>query len=354
VLNNFLQLLINNRYLSKDEAQDAMTIILETAVQDNKVRIILEEADPHQIAAFLAILRYRGETSDEIAGMITALQKKAIPVKIPFKTMDIVGTGGDLAHTVNISTGSAILAAACGIPIAKHGNRSVSSKSGSADVLEQFGIDIETPPSQIMHYLDEIGIVFMFAPNYHPSLKKLSYIRKGLKFPTVFNLLGPLLNPARTEYALIGVANTSHLEILCKFLLEDKSKKRTLLFHGNGLDELSTIGKMIAYDIRDGKVQHLELDPEKLGFSLCSLKDLQGGDAQLNASILKKVFAGEQNPIADTLTLNAGAALWIFGKTSTLEEGVQEARKVLKKGKALEVLEKWVSLSNLFKVQRLQ
>lgn len=339
MLKSYLQLLMDKPHLTRQEAEAAMTIILD-------------EADPHQVAAFLAILKYRGEMPGEVAGMVAALQKKALPVSFPFPVLDIVGTGGDLANTVNISTGSAILAAACGIPIAKHGNRSVSSRSGSADLLEALGIDLEGTPEQLMHYLKEIGIAFMFAPMYHPSLKKLAAIRKGIELPTVFNILGPLLNPAKAEYALIGVANESTLEIMSQVILELGNKKRVLLFHGSGLDELTTLGKVIAYDIKECQMNRLEIDPASLGFSICSLKELQGGDAQLNASILKNVFAGQQSAVADALIFNAGAAVWIFGRAPTLGEGIQVARKVLKEGKALEVLEKWVVLSKRLKLER--
>lgn len=339
MLKTYLQLLMDKHYLTRDEAEVAMTIILS-------------ETDPHQTAAFLAILKYRGETPGEVAGMVAALQKKALPVNLHSPVLDVVGTGGDLANTVNISTGSAILAAACGIPIAKHGNRSVSSRSGSADVLEELGIDLEASPEQLTHYLQEVGIAFMFAPTYHPSLKKLASIRKGLKLPTVFNILGPLLNPAKAEYALIGVANESTLELMSQVILQLENKKRTLLFYGSGLDELTTLGKIIAYDIQNGQMNRLEIDPTSLGFSSCSLEELQGGDAQLNASILKKVFAGQQGAVADALIFNAGAAIWIFGKTTTLGEGIQVAQKALKEGKALKVLEKWVALSKQLKLQR--
>lgn len=338
-LRSYLHLLMERPYLTKDEAEAAMALILN-------------EADPHQVAAFLAILKYRGETPGEVAGMVAALQKQALPVNLPFPVLDIVGTGGDLANTVNISTGSAILAAACGIPIAKHGNRSVSSRSGSADVLEELGIDLETSPGELTRYLQEVGIGFMFAPTYHPSLKKLASIRKGLKLPTIFNILGPLLNPANAEYALIGVATESTLELMSQVILQFGNKKRTFLFHGSGLDELTTLGKVIAYDIQNGQMNRLEIDPTSLGFSPCSLEELQGGDAQLNASILKRAFAGNQSAVADALAFNAGAAVWIFGKADTLKEGIQIAQTALKEGKALKVLNKWIALSRDLKLQR--
>lgn len=339
MLKSYLQLVMNRSYLTEDEAESAMNMILN-------------EADPHQIAAFLAILQYRGETPAEVAGMVSALQKKALPVNLSFPVLDIVGTGGDMANTVNISTGSAILAAACGIPIAKHGNRSVSSRSGSADVLEELGIDPETSPEELTYCIHEAGIGFMFAPTYHPSLKKLATIRKGLKLPTVFNIMGPLLNPANAEYALIGVPNESVLELMSQVILRFQNKKRTLLFHGSGLDELTTAGKVIAYDIQNGQRNRLEIDPASLGFTTCSLEELKGGDAKLNASILKRAFAGEHSAVADTLIFNAGAAIWIFGKTANLEDGIQFARETLKEGKALKTLEKWVSLLQQLKSKR--
>lgn len=332
MLKPYIQLLMDKPCLTRDEAEAAMTIILN-------------EADPHQIAAFLAILKYRGETPGEVAGMITALQKQMLPVKFPTPVLDIVGTGGDGANTVNISTGSAILIAACGIPVAKHGGRAASSQSGSADVLEALGVNIETTPEQVVSCLQEVGIAFMFAPSYHPSLRKISPIRRGLKLPTVLNILCPLLNPGNAEYSLIGVANESVLELMSQAILLQKNRKRTLLFHGNGLDELTTLGKVTVYDIHEGNINRFKIDPEALGFSLCSLKELQGGDPQLNASILRKVFAGERCALADVLIFNAGVAIWMYGQTSTMQEGIHIARAVLREGKALEVLEKWAMIS---------
>lgn len=257
-----------------------------------------------------------------------------------------------MANTVNISTGAAILAAACGIPIAKHGNRSASSLSGSADVLEALGIEIDVPPDRLMQSLREVGIAFMFAPTYHPALVKLRPIRNALKFPTVFNLLGPLLNPAKAEYALIGAADASTLELLSQVILELGNKKRVLIFHGCGLDELTTLGKCVAYNIQNGLKTRLEIDPIELGFQTCFLKDLQGGNAQLNATILKTALSGCPGAVTDALILNAGAALWIFGRSDSLQEGIHIARQALKEGKALEVLTKWKALPDEIKLSR--
>lgn len=334
MLKPYLLQLLDKTILTADDAEAAM-------------RIILKEADPAQIAAFLAILKYRGEAVDEIIGMIRALEDHATSVKLPCPTLDIVGTGGDLAHTVNISTGSAILAAACGVPIAKHGNRSVSSRSGSADVLEALGLQIELSPNMLFKCLSEVNIAFMYAPYYHPSLKNLGKIRRALKFPTLFNLLGPLLNPAKAEYALIGVAQEAFVELVANVLLQLKHIKRALVFHGCGLDELTPLGPITAYHVQEGEIKKIALDPAALGFATCSLEDLQGGDAHLNASILNEAFAGRASAVADALAFNAGAALWIYGRVGTLEEGIQSAKTALAEGKALKLLEKWKNIEVL-------
>lgn len=333
MLRPYLQILMGKASLTPQEAESAMDIILD-------------ETEPHQTAAFLTLLKLKGETADEVIGTIKALQKRAVSVPFSIPTIDIVGTGGDLANTVNISTGSAVLAAACELPVAKHGNRSASSQCGSADVLEALNINIQTPPEALAEQLRQIGVAYMFAPMYHPALKKLAPIRKGLKIPTLFNLLGPLLNPAKAPYALMGVTQENLLPLMSQVIVKQGHMKRSLLFHGSGLDELSTLGKITAYDIHEGNVQPLEILPEDLGFTRCSLSELQGGAPDLNALLLKQAFAGESGAIADALIFNAGAALWIYGKTPTLNAGVQEARKVQKSGKALDVLNKWVAFSN--------
>lgn len=335
MLGHYLEKLLSKASLTTPEMESAM-------------ECILGEADPHQIAAFLTILKYRGETIDEMAAMIQILEKKALSAPMPFSVLDIVGTGGDRAHTVNISTGAAILAAACGVPIAKHGSRAVSSRCGSADVLEALGISVEIPPEMLSECIQETNIAFMYAPKYHPCLKKISAIRKGLKFPTVFNMLGPLLNPAKAQYGLIGVACEAALETMSQVILKLGSKKRVLIFHGNGLDELTPLGLIKAYDICAGQRTFIEIDPRVLGFSPCSLKDLQGGDVHTNALLLKEAFSGKKGAISDSLIFTAGAALWIFGSVSLLSEGVQMARSILEEGKALQILKKWKNFSEKF------
>lgn len=328
-----LQQLFKLSSLPKEEAREAMNSLID-------------EADPCQIAAFLAILKFRGETVDEILGMIEALEKRSKSVQFPFPVLDIVGTGGDLSNSVNISTGGAILAAACGVKIAKHGNRSVSSMCGSADLLQALGCEIEIPPERLLKAIEVMNLAYMFAPFYHPFLKKMGAVRRELKLPTVFNLLGTLLNPAKAEYALIGVANDSALEKVSQVIMRQSYRKKVLIFHGSGLDELSTLGPVHCYTISHGIRTPLLIDPSLLGFNRCFLKDLQGGSSSLNASILYEIFEGQkEGAIFDTLILNAAAALWVYGSVPNLTDGIEIARAVLKEGKALNILQKWRAFS---------
>jgi anthranilate phosphoribosyltransferase len=216
------------------------------------------------------------------------------------------------------------------------------------DVLEALKIDIEVSRTRLPEIFQKTGIAFMYAPTYHPSLKKIAPIRKALKFPTVFNLLGPLLNPAKAEYVLIGVPHESTLKLISQVILQRGDKKRALIFHGSGLDELTSIGPVVAYDIRGGEMTRLDINPHSLGFSPCSLAELQGGDPSKNAAILKEVFLGKEGAVADALIFTAGAAIWIYGHAATLIEGIQTARQGLKEGKGHQLLEKWILLSETY------
>ncbi len=330
MLMTHLEHLLEDLFLSEQQAEEAMDAVLEGG-------------DPHQTAAFLALLKFRGERSEELIGMIRALKKRSQTVQLQGPLLDIVGTGGDMAYTVNISTGAALVAAASGIPVAKHGNRSISSRSGSADFLEALGIEIEIPPDQLQRCLEKVNMTFLFAPFYHPSLKKLSPIRKGLKCSTAINLLGPLLNPACVEVALIGVAKPSVLPILAETILALGTPQRALVFHCQGLDELSPLGPAAAYYIAEGEKQFKMIDPEALGFRCCSLQDLQGGDPALNCSLLLEAFNGKKGAIGDALALNAGVAISLF-KNIPHKEGIQMAQETLLKGKTVELIQKWRDL----------
>ncbi len=302
-------------------------------------------ADPSQAAALLALMRYRGETAEELAGMASAFLRMAQNITLDSPVLEIAGTGGDGANTVNISTGTAILAAACGLIVAKSGNRAASSRCGGADVLEALGIDIAMPPEQLQRCVAEVGIGFLFAPNYHPAFKKIAPIRQSLKIPNIFNLLGPLLNPTKPSYALIGTANNTTQKLIAEAVLKLGVIKRALIFSCNGIDELAPFGQLTAYEIRDGALHTLDIDTDALGLPRCTIDDLRGGTAPENAAILIDAFRGNQGAVADTLVLNTACALYVCGKVNNIANGVTIARQALESGKALEVSAHWRQFS---------
>lgn len=284
--------------------------------------------DPIRMAGFLVLLKAKGETADELLGLVKIMRTHMKSVRLDRPVLDIVGTGGDQAGTINISTGAALLASRRGVPIVKHGNRAVSSQCGSADVLEAMGIPIHQTPEEIQERIQTTGFGFCFAPDYHPLMKQMRPLRKALKMATAFNLIGPLLNPAGTDHLQIGVYKPELVPILAETLFKLGTKK-SLVYSGHGIDELSCIGKTEALLVTDTGIEKLMIDPEALGLKRCTLQDLKGGDAEKNAAILK-------NPplaIQDTLILNAGVALFLYGKAKTLAEGIHIARgkKSLKK-----------------------
>jgi anthranilate phosphoribosyltransferase len=275
-----------------------------------------------------------------LIGIIQAMRHLMIQVPVSSPVLDIVGTGGDGAHTLNISTASAILAASCGVKIAKHGNRSVSSLCGSADVLEALGIDIYRNPAQISRSIAEIGIGFIFAPEFHPALKHLKEIRKGLGTRTLFNIIAPLLNPAQAEHLMLGVFSEQLLEIAAR-ILQRLNTRRSFVFYGCGLDELSCIGPSQVIEVTNEGLRPFILDPSALGLNRCSLTDLQGKDAAYNARKILEAFNGVESAFADTIALNAGSALYLYGKTDSIQDGVTLAKEHLKERKANEVLSRW-------------
>ncbi len=304
------------------------------------IQEILHEGNTHQVAAFLALMRAKGESVEELSGVIEAMQQAMTSVSIESSVFDMAGTGGDGANTVNISTGSAILAAACGVKMVKHGGRSSSSASGSADVLEALGIDIHSTPDRAKQMLETIGITFLYAPDYHPAMQAFKEVRRGLKMRTLFNFICPLLNPARPDFLMMGIADAQYLEKAAA-ILATRPYKRALVFHGNGLDELTPIGPAEALLVSDGKIEPFHLDPQELGFKRCRVEDLKGGDAVYNAALLIEAFEGKEGPIADTLILNAAVALYLYGLAHSVREGISIARTNLKQKKALELLNTW-------------
>jgi len=266
-----LEMLMDKEDLSEGLAQGALQVLLENGEQP-------------QMAAFLTLLRAKGETASEIAGLARAMRAAAIPVHTPYDVVDIVGTGGDDIGSVNISTGSSVIAAAAGAKVAKHGNRSVSSLCGSADVLEALGVVVDLGPEEIAECLEETGIAFMFAPRFHPAMKAVVPVRKSLKVRTAFNFLGPMLNPADAKYALVGVYDTSVSRKMAEALMRLDMKK-ALVVHSHGLDELTPMGDADVVEVTPEGVKHYILNPRDLGIPACTVEDLKGGDAQFNAQV---------------------------------------------------------------------
>jgi len=318
---------------------------LTRAQAETAMRTIIEGVDPCQIAALLVLLQAKGETPSEVAGMVSVMREHMVHVDPGGTCIDIVGTGGDGHHTVNFSTAASVVAAACGARVAKHGNRSVSSQCGSADVLEALGVVIVQQPSGIERCLGDAGIAFMFAPNFHPAMKNVVPVRKALGVRTVFNILGPLLNPAAAGRALIGVYCEEMVSLMAHAFYE-LGAEMTLVVHCGGLDELAPIAVATVATVTPAGVSMGTINPFLLGFNKCTLADLKGGSAAENAAILKQVFAGElEGAITDTIVLNAGAGLFVAGVAESVAQGCELAKACIKAGKPLATLDKWAAAS---------
>lgn len=321
----------------------------DIACQQAIDEILNPTINPLQIAAFLVLLRAKNETTDELEAIVKTLQNKMITVSTKHTVLDIVGTGGDGMNTVNISTGSALLAAACGVKVAKHGNRSVSSLAGSADVLEALGVNIHATPEQISKCIDKIGIGFCYSPNFHPVTQALRSFRKELNVPTTFNILGPLLNPAKAEHTVLGVFDEKLIPIMADVLMQTGTK-RSVVVHtrltSHGIDEISCAGPVRITEVNGNKKHEYILDPCDVGLPRCDINDLRGGDALMNAQLLLDAFNGQKGPIADTLILNAGIALYVYGTFSSIAEAVTHARDKLNSGDVTNLLKNWIELSH--------
>ncbi|MGD0339312.1 MAG: anthranilate phosphoribosyltransferase [Bacteroidota bacterium] len=305
------------------------------------IQILSGEATPVQIASFLTALRVKGESVEEITACAKVMREKVTRIQSKHPViLDTCGTGGDGGNTFNISTAAAIVAAGAGAVVAKHGNRAISSKCGSSDVLKALGVNVDqTTPEKMQRCLDEIGIAFLFAPLLHGAMKYAAPIRRELGFRTIFNILGPLTNPAGATRQLIGVYEASLIRPIADVLL-NLGVEHALVVHGaGGFDEISTLGATKVNEIKDGKILSYEINPEEFGFEVPRLHDLLGGDAEQNAHILLKIFQGERGPCRDITVLNSGAALMVTGLASTIKEGIQRAQSAIDDGSALKKLD---------------
>lgn len=329
--------IVNKEDLSFDKAYTVMNEIMNG------------ETTPTQNAAFLAALSTKSakaETTGEIAGCAKAMREHATPVDTDFDLFEIVGTGGDNAGSFNISTTSAIVAAAGGMKVSKHGNRAASSKCGTADCLEALGVNIDEDPAKCRELLEKVGICFFFAQKYHTSMKYVGAIRKELGFRTVFNILGPLTNPAHPKRQLLGVYDEYLIEPLAKVLMELGVKRGMVVYGMDKLDEISLSAPTKVCEIKDGALHTYEIKPEDFGLSRCKKEDLAGGDPKENAAITLSILEGEKGAKRDAVLLNAGAALYIGEKAKSMQEGINLAARLIDSKKALKVLEDFIKVSN--------
>ncbi len=318
------------------EKQD-LTMEEAVAVMDEIMSGIATDA---QIAGFLVALRLKGETIDEITACAKVMREKASRIKPKEQEalIDVVGTGGDKSGTFNISTTAAFVTAGAGIPVAKHGNKGVSSKSGSADVLTALGININLEPKQVEQCINEVGIGYMFAPKFHSAMKYAIGPRKELAVRTIFNILGPLTNPAEAPYELMGVFDEELVEPLAE-VLGKLGCKHAMVIHGNGLDEISLEAQTKVAEYKDGHVTTYEIKPTDFGIKLAKLKEIQGGTPEENAKITLDILSGkEKGPKRDIVLLNAGAAIYVAGKAASIQDGIDIAKDSIDSGKALEKL----------------
>ena len=329
--------IVSKEDLTYDEAYSVMNEIMSG------------ETSPTQNAAFLAALSTksaRAETTDEIAGCAAAMRDHATKVDTGMDIFEIVGTGGDNAQSFNISTTSAIVAAAGGVKVAKHGNRAASSKCGTADCLEALGVNINQSPNRCVELLKEAGMCFFFAQKYHSSMKYVGAIRKELGFRTVFNILGPLTNPGSPSMQLLGVYDEYLVEPLAQVLCNLGVKRGMVVYGTDKLDEISLSSDTKVCEIRDGWFKTYMISPEDFGFKTCEKKDLVGGTPEENAEITRKILKGEKSAKRDAVLLNAGASLYIAGKAETFKDGIRLAAELIDSGKAYETLEKIIEVSN--------
>lgn len=319
--------------LTREEARAAFDILMSG------------QATPSQIGGFLMALRVRGETVDEIVGAATTMRSKMLRVVAPDDAIDIVGTGGDASGTYNISTLAALIVGGAGVPVAKHGNRALSSKSGSSDSLAALGVKLEITPEVISRCIAEAGVGFMFAQQHHSAMRHVGPSRVELGTRTIFNLLGPLTNPAGVRRQLLGVFAPQWVVPLAE-VMRDLGSESVWVVHGDGLDEITTTGKTSVAALEDGKIRTFELSPADFGVAPCTLAALKGGDGVVNAAALREVLGGAKNAYRDIALANAAASLVVAGKAETLAKGMALATQSLDSGATAAALDKLIAVSN--------
>ena len=335
-LKGILAKLSEGKDLKKDEAMYTQDMILTG------------QATEAQIACILTALKMKGETLDEITGFAAVLRDKANTISPDVDNyVDLVGTGGDCTYSFNISTTSAFVVAASGLPVAKHGNRSISSKSGAGDVLEALGVNIAADPDVVKKCVEEVGIGFMFAPHFNPAMKYVGKVRKDLGFRTIFNILGPLSNPSRAKAMVVGVYTSKLTDVIAKAMMNIGVERAFVVSGCDNMDEITLTGGTTISEIKDGRVNTFTVTPEQFGFKRCGLDELQGGDGTVNAGITKDILSGkEKGAKRDIVILNAGATLYVGGMADSIQAGIRLAQETIDSGKALKTLEALVNASN--------
>jgi len=329
----FLHIVVSGKELSEEEMMGAMTEIMDGKVGDT------------QLAAFLTALQFKNVTVSEIVGAARVMRDKAEKVNAK-DSVDTCGTGGDGADTFNISTTVAFVVAGAGVRVAKHGNRAVSSKSGSADVLKYLGVNIDASLPTVERCIEEVGIGFLFAPLMHKAMKHAAAVRKELGFRTIFNLLGPLTNPANAHAQVLGVFDSKWVTPLAE-VLRELGSRHALVVHGfDGLDEITLTGETQIAELKNGKVNNFSFDPKEFGYSLCSVADLKGAEPETNAEIMREILNGSSGPKTDIVVLNAAAAIYVGGKADSIEKGILVAKNSIESGAALKKLEELCRVSN--------
>lgn len=337
MLRESIDKLLNKEDLSELEMTNAMNNIMEG------------KESPIMLSSFLTALKMKGETSSEITGAAKVMREKAENVEIDdIYAVDTCGTGGDKSGTYNISTASAFITAAAKIPVVKHGNRSATSKCGSADVLEAFGVKLDLTPDQVKKCVLEQNIGFFFAPAFHKAMKHAIGVRKELGIRTIFNILGPLTNPAKPKGQILGVFDPELTEVMAE-VLKNLGVESALVVHGmDGLDEFTITAETRVSEIKNGKINTYNLDPVEQGLSLAEKENLTGGDSKENSEIILNLFNGEKGPKRDILLLNSGASIYVGQKADSIKEGIKIAEEIIDSGKALEKLQSFIKFTNSF------